>query len=123
MAGLWGMASRRKRMTDDGSALARVLNVVDLTMLGVGSTLGLGVYVLAGQVANNTAGPAVLLSFVFAAIASFFAGECLGKKKNWGGSRGSMNTSMQTRYCRGFAFTSLTLRHTTTTRKTGAIAR
>lgn len=76
MSGLWGMASRRKRLTDDGSPLARVLNVVDLTMLGVGSTLGLGVYVLAGQVANNTAGPAVLLSFVLAAIASFFAGLC-----------------------------------------------
>ncbi|XP_034242963.1 cationic amino acid transporter 3-like [Thrips palmi] len=76
MAGLWGMASRRKRLTDDGSPLARVLNVMDLTLLGVGSTLGLGVYVLAGQVANDTAGPAVLLSFVFAAIASFFAGLC-----------------------------------------------
>lgn len=77
MAGsaLWEMASRRKRLSDEASPLARVLSLLDLTALGVGSTLGLGVYVLAGQVARDSAGPAVLLSFILAAIASFFAGE------------------------------------------------
>jgi hypothetical protein len=75
-ARIFQVMGRRKRLEDDGevSQLARVLSVLDLTALGVGSTLGLGVYVLAGAVARDTAGPAVTLSFLVAAIASAFAG-------------------------------------------------
>jgi len=75
-ARIFHVMGRRKRLEDDGevSQLARVLTVLDLTALGVGSTLGLGVYVLAGAVARDTAGPAVTLSFLVAAIASAFAG-------------------------------------------------
>lgn len=78
MSRFWNALTRRK--TDDvhegESQLARVLNLFDLTALGVGSTLGLGVYVLAGQVAYNIAGPAVTISFLIAALASAFAGIC-----------------------------------------------
>lgn len=52
----------------------RVLTVVDLTALGTGSTLGCGVYVLAGTVAKSVAGPAVVLSFILAATVSSFSG-------------------------------------------------
>lgn len=64
---LWQALIRRKRYgnADESSEskLARVLTLFDLTALGVGSTLGLGVYVLAGSVAYEQAGPAVVISF------------------------------------------------------------
>lgn len=73
---LWSALTRKKRNdSNEESKLARVLNLFDLTALGVGSTLGMGVYILAGSVAYEQAGPAVTISFLIAAIASAFAGN------------------------------------------------
>ena len=56
--------------------LKRVLTAWSLTAIGLGATIGTGVFVLTGQVAANQAGPAITLSLLIAAFGSGLAALC-----------------------------------------------
>jgi APA family basic amino acid/polyamine antiporter len=59
-----------------GERLHRVLGPVALTGLGVGATIGTGIYVLTGEAATKYAGPSLMLSFLIAAIGCGLAALC-----------------------------------------------
>ncbi|MHC1479189.1 amino acid permease [Frateuria aurantia] len=56
--------------------LSRVLGLWQLTAIGLGGIIGVGIFVLTGVVAAHQAGPAVVLSFLLAGIASAAAALC-----------------------------------------------
>ena len=57
-------------------SLKRALGPWNLTALGIGAIIGTGIFVLTGTVAAQNSGPAVVLSFVIAGLASVFAALC-----------------------------------------------
>jgi len=63
-------------LTNAENGLKRTLTAKDLTILGVGAIIGAGIFVLTGIAAAKYAGPAIVLSFVFAGIACALAALC-----------------------------------------------
>ncbi len=61
---------------DSEKGLKRTLGAGNLIALGIGAIIGAGLFVRTAAAAGQTAGPAVTLSFVVAAIGCAFAGLC-----------------------------------------------
>src|SRR5579871_1018171 len=58
------------------SRLKQVLGPWALTSIGLGATIGTGIFVLTGQVAATQTGPAITLSLLIAAFGSMLAALC-----------------------------------------------
>ncbi len=56
--------------------LKRVLGPISLIAMGIGAIIGTGIFVLTGLAARNYAGPGLIMSFVIAGLACFFAALC-----------------------------------------------
>lgn len=65
-----------QREAQSRGELRRVLGLWQLTAIGLGGIIGVGIFVLTGTVAATQAGPAVVLSFLIAGIASAAAALC-----------------------------------------------
>lgn len=77
MSSLFRKKSFDKLMEQSATkSLARSLSAFDLVLLGIGCVIGTGIFVITGTVAATTAGPALILSFILAAIACALAAFC-----------------------------------------------
>ncbi len=61
---------------ESDNRLKRALGPVTLTALGIGAVIGAGIFVATGEAARNTAGPALMVSYMVAGLACIFAALC-----------------------------------------------
>lgn len=62
-----------------GDQLKKTLGAFDLVLLGIGAIVGTGIFILPGTVAANHSGPAIVFSFIVAAIVCALAGMCFSE--------------------------------------------
>ncbi|XP_039683984.1 cationic amino acid transporter 2, vacuolar isoform X2 [Medicago truncatula] len=79
--GSWILFFTRRKQVDSPRQntkplLAKELSVYHLIAIGVGSTIGAGVYVLVGTVAREHSGPALAISFLIAGLAAGLSAFC-----------------------------------------------
>lgn len=70
------LAGLLKEAESGGHGLKKTLGSFNLVTLGIGAIIGAGLFSLTGLVAAENAGPAVVFSFVIAAVGCAFAGLC-----------------------------------------------
>ncbi|XP_060197477.1 cationic amino acid transporter 3, mitochondrial-like [Lycium barbarum] len=66
----------RTRQRLSTQQLARKLSLFDVTAIGVGATIGAGVYILVGTVAREHTGPSLTISFFIGGIAAALSAFC-----------------------------------------------
>jgi len=84
--------------------LRRVLGPVQLTSLGVGAIIGAGIFVTTGVIAQQTAGPALMLSYVVAGCVCIFAALCYAEFASMAPVAGSAYTYAYTTLGEVFAW-------------------
>ncbi|XP_077247731.1 cationic amino acid transporter 2, vacuolar-like [Tasmannia lanceolata] len=76
----WSLIRRKQvdsvQRKQEGQQLAKKLSVLQLIAIGVGTTIGSGVYVLVGTVAREHSGPALTISFLIAGVAAALSAFC-----------------------------------------------
>lgn len=70
------IGSLLKEASENKHGLKRALGPMNLTAIGIGATIGAGLFVLTGEAAAKFAGPGVVVSFVIAAIICVFSALC-----------------------------------------------
>ncbi|GFY98045.1 cationic amino acid transporter 2 [Actinidia rufa] len=80
--GGWFESLIRRKRVDSGRTrpqaqqLAKKLSALDLVAIGVGSTIGAGIYILVGTVAREQTGPGIIISFLIGGIAAALSAFC-----------------------------------------------
>ncbi|XP_057507068.1 cationic amino acid transporter 2, vacuolar-like isoform X1 [Actinidia eriantha] len=80
--GGWFESLIRRKRVDSGRTrpqaqqLAKKLSAFDLVAIGVGSTIGAGIYILVGTVAREQTGPGIIISFLIGGIAAALSAFC-----------------------------------------------
>ncbi|CAF4020374.1 unnamed protein product, partial [Rotaria sordida] len=57
-----------QKQLDTTQGFKRTLNWIQLLTIGLGATIGAGIFVLSGQAAANYSGPSIIISFVIAGV-------------------------------------------------------
>ena len=72
---IW-VVKQQERDIDEGRTIERHLTLFDLVCVGLGTTVGSGIFVLSGYIAHVYSGPSTFLSFTIAGLAACCSGVC-----------------------------------------------
>ena len=79
-------------INDSGNLLDRHLSLLDLVLVGIGGTIGSGLFVLCGLVAHEYAGPATAISWALSGFAACVSGCCYAEMASQVPAAGSAYT-------------------------------